>query len=134
MFVAKVDACGSRAVIQLIETRLDVILVSRITQVRVDLSGVDKRVSFQLADERRELRFEGRERGGGRGGEVVVCVRACLCDLFTSGASVVRGEEVAVISVSELRVPISFWTNGGTRWTRIRGDASLVSLPEFPDG
>lgn len=65
---------------------------------------------------------------------VVVCVRACLCDLFTSGASVVRGEEVAVISVSELRVPISFWTNGGTRWTRIRGDASLVSLPEFPDG
>lgn len=132
MFVAKVDACGSRAVIQLIETGLDVILVSRITQVRVDLSGVDKRVSFQLADERRELRFERRERGG-RGG-VVVCVRACLCDLFTSGASVVRGEEVAVISVSELRVPISFWTNGGTRWTRIRGDASLVSLPEFPDG
>lgn len=75
-----------------------------------------KRVSFQLVDERRELRFEGRKQGGGGG--IVVCVRACLCDLFTSGASVVGGGEVAVISVSELRVPISVWTNRGTRWTR----------------
>lgn len=59
---------------------------------------------------------ETREEEKGEEG-VVVCVRACLCDLFTSGASVV-GEEVAVISESELRVPISFWTNRGTRWTR----------------
>lgn len=52
-----------------------------------------KRVSFQLADERRELRFEGRKRGRRRRRRgVVVCVRACLCDLFTSGASVVGRE------------------------------------------
>lgn len=57
----------------------------------MDLSGVDKRVSFQLADERRELRFEGRERGGRGGGGCGVCTCVLVRFVYIWGQCGKRG-------------------------------------------
>lgn len=116
-----------------IGTGLDVILVSRITQVWVDLSDVGNVFRFSwptnVASYGSREGNEGGGEGGGRGCGVCTCVLVRFvyiwgqCGRRGSGGDFWKWIKGANLVLDESRNSVD----------EVRGDASLVSLP-FPDG